>query len=297
MSPAVAPLQLWVMERPVVIEAADSGLRDTLAEAFADWRAERAADGPSIRLQLETVAASMGTPLRIEVEGRRLRLSGGGVEGQADADTLLASCRFQRQLAGEVADTLLLFLLTRSGRVPLHAAGVLVGRTAVVLAGPSGSGKSSLSLAAMARGLRILSDDTVYIQLQPRLRIWGFPRPVHVFPADAPGFTGRTRLRGGKLKAAVPIPAASEPPVAERAVVVLLERGEGIGLERIEPSATAAGLSRLEPGFDLLAEESARAIEALTADGGWRLTLGRDPAEALETLLAGLGLESGGAIA
>ena len=289
MSPGAEPLQLSVMDRPVAIEVGDPALRNALAEAYAAWLPAGSPDGPPIRIKLEaTGGAGDAADLRVQVEGRRLSLEGAGVQGSADADALTAACRFPRELAGEVADTLLLFLIARSGRIPLHAAGVLIGRTALLLAGASGSGKSSLSLAAMARGLRILSDDTVYIQLQPRLRIWGFPRPVHVFPADAPGFTGKTRLRAGKLKAAVPMPLSPDPPVADRAIVVLLERGEGVALASAEPAVATAALSRLEPGFDLLAEESARAIAAVMAPGAWRLTLGRDPAEAIEALMGSL---------
>ena len=287
------------MGRPVVIGSADAGLLATLAEAYAEWLQAGPMDGPPIQLTLEPGdEPAPETPVQIEVVGPRLRLNGAGLDGWADARSLEAFCRVPASLAarpgalvGEVTDTLLLFLLARSGRVPVHAAGILCGRTAVVLAGRSGSGKSTLSLAALARGLRILSDDTVYIQLQPRLRIWGFPRPVHVFPADAPGFTDQLRLRGGKLKAALPLPPWSEPPVAERAAVVLLERGDRVRLEPIEPSVAAAALSRLEPGFDLLAEASARAVEAVTASGAWRLILSRDAAEAIDFLMDRLGPE------
>jgi hypothetical protein len=241
---------------------------------------------------MRTGSTAGGAPPHIEVEGSRLLLSGDGIKGWADASTLSAACTAPESLCGqparlaeEVTDTLLLFLLTRSGRVPLHAAAFVSGNLAVLLAGPSGSGKSTLTLAAMSRGLRILSDDTVYIQLQPRLRIWGYPRPVHVFPADAPGFIGATRLRGGKLKAAIAPPPLREPPVADRAAVVLLERGKDIRLERIATAVATAALSRLEAGFDLLARESAEAIEAVTAHGAWRLTLARDPDRAIETII------------
>jgi hypothetical protein len=291
----VSDLQLSIMGRPVVIQASEPALLATAAEAYGDWRLAGPVDGAPISLVLECGEEAAWAPVEVEVEGPNLRLTGGGVEGWADAGALTALCRVPRgfvgqpgRLASAVTDTLLLFLLTRSGRTPLHAAGVMCGETAVLLAGPSGSGKSTLSLAAMARGLQILSDDTVYIQLQPRVRIWGFPRPVHVFPADAPGFIRETRLRAGKLKAVVPVPAWSEPRVADRAAVVLLERGEEIRLEPVASSLAAAALSRLEPGFDLLARESAQAIAAVTAFGAWRLTLSRDPAAAVDALVTGL---------
>jgi hypothetical protein len=288
---------LSIMGRPVVIRASDPALLGAAASACGAWDQAEGADGPPITLDLEATDGTGEGAIDITVDGPRLRLTGAGVEGAADARTLVAACEVPQglvdqpgRLAGEVIDTLLLFLLTRSGRVPLHAAGLKFGQMAVLLAGPSGAGKSTLSLAAMTRGLQILSDDTVYIQLQPRLRIWGFPRPVHVFPADAPGFIGETRLRGGKLKAAVPVSRQAGPPVAERAVVVLLERGDAVGLEPVAPSAAAAALSRLEPGFDLLGPESAEAIAAVTASGAWRLTLTRDPAAAVERLAEHFGM-------
>jgi hypothetical protein len=292
MSPQAPNIRLSIMDRPVVIRASDPALLAAAAEAYPDWRRSGQTDGPPITLELEAVGATSGEPLRIDVEERRLRLTGAGAQGWADARTLTAGCKLPLALAGEVLDTLVLFLLTRSGRTPLHAAGVMCGDTAVVLAGPSGSGKSTLSLAAMMRGLQVLSDDTVYIQLKPRLRIWGFPRPIHVFPADAPRFILGTRLRGGKLKAAAPMRPWPGPPVAERAAVVVLARGNRIGLEPIEPQVAARALSRLEPGFDLLEAESAEAIAAVTGQGCWRLTLTRDPAAAIEALVERLGAAS-----
>jgi hypothetical protein len=290
-------LELSIMGRPVLIQAGDPALRAALAAAYAIWPSGPS-DGPPITLAMRTGSTAGSAQPRIEVEGWHLRLSGDGIDGWADARTLSAACTVPQSLSGqpailqEVTDTLLLFLLTRSGRVPVHAAAFVCGNIAVLLAGPSGSGKSTLSLAAVSRGLQILSDDSVYIQLQPRLRIWGFPRPVHVFPADAPGFIGATRLRGGKLKVAIPLPPSPEPPVADQAALVLLQRGDDIRLEPVAASVAIAALSQQEAGFDLLARESAEAIAAVAARGAWRLTLARDPDQAIETLTEELGKEA-----
>jgi hypothetical protein len=301
MSSDIYHLQLSIMGRPVAIGAAEPALLAAAAEAYGGWRTADPTDGPPVALALEAGEEPATAPVGIEVEGPRLKLTG-GAEGWADARALTAFCKVPRalaeapgRLAAEVTDPLLLFLLCRSGRIPLHAAGVMCGTTAVLLAGPSGSGKSTLSLAALARGLRILSDDTVYIQMLPRLRIWGLPRPVHVFPDDAPGFIGGTRLRGGKLKAVVPAPPWPGPPVADDAAVVLLERGDQVRLEPIDPAAAAGALSRLEPGFDLLARESAEAARAVTERGAWRLTLTRDPAAAIDALMERFGLAAASA--
>ena len=291
------------MDRPVVIRASDPALLAAAAKTYGDGSASGRADGAPIVIALEAIDDAVWGPVEIEVEGSRLRLTG-GADGWADARSLTASCRVPRSLAerpavlaAEVTDTLLLFLLCRSGRIPLHAAGVMCGGTAVLLAGSSGSGKSTLSLTAVRRGLRILSDDTVYIQMLPRLRIWGLPRPLHVFPADAPGFIGETRLRAGKLKVAAPVPPWPGPPVADQAAIVLLQRGDAVRLERVEPEVAAAALSRLEPGFDLLDRESAEAVAAVTASGAWRLTLTRDPAAAIEALVDRFSLGRAGAAA
>lgn len=278
--------RLSLFDVPVDVASGDAALLGAVEQAYADAARQDGAARITIHLELGEVDAA-GEDIR--VDGSRLTLRGEGGVGEADAVTGQARAQVARRLAddpaglaAQVMDTLLLFLVTRSGRTPVHAAGVMLGDAAVALAGPSGSGKSTLALAAMERGLPILSDDTLYIQLQPSLKVWGLRRPLHVFPKDAPRFTQRTRLRGGKLKAVAPMAAFGGP--AERAAVVLLERGETLALTRLDAAETVAGLSRLEPGFDLLAQESAAAAQALAANGGWRLTLSRDPGAAIDFL-------------
>ncbi len=282
---------------PVDFVSGEPALLEAVGVAYADWRCATPVSPAWIEIRLSVGDVAEGEE-DIRVDGLRLTLSGSSGVGEADAAAGRARASVARRLiedpaalAAQVTDTLLLFLLTHSGRTPLHAAGVMLGDTAVALAGPSGSGKSTLALAAMARGLPILSDDTLYIQLQPSLKVWGFRRPLHVFPEDAPRFTAGVRLRGGKLKAVAPLPREAFAPVAERAVLVLLERGEALKLTRLDAEATAAGLSRLEPGFDLLAWESAEAVGVLAAGGGWRLTLSRDPGAAIDFLRERLPLE------
>jgi hypothetical protein len=274
---------------PIEFASTDLELLSAICAPYAEWE-EGAPDGAAaISLWLKFGEdARDGSDLEIHVEGPKLIVSGGGVLGEADAVAKTARCRVPRGLPSgapvlaEIADALVLFLLTRSGRTPLHAAGFLYGGTAVVLAGPSGTGKSTLALAAMRQGLEILSDDTLYIQLQPRLRVWGFRRPLHVFPKDAPRFTAGTRVRGGKLKSVVPIAFdGRERLFAEKALTILLEPGAALNLVPVDREVAMTALGRLEAGFDLLREESAAAAEAMVARGAWRLTLSRDPAAAI----------------
>jgi hypothetical protein len=160
------------------------------------------------------------------------------------------------------------------------------GGVAVLLAGRSGSGKSNLALAAAAKGLPILSDDMVFVQLEPAFAVWGFPRPLHVFPDDAPAGDHEKRLRNNKLKAALPIGVPTLR--AARAALVVLERGDELAFRAIDPSQAVEELMQLDQGFDLLAAESRAAAQELTSRGAWRLTLARNPAEAIDFLTARL---------
>ena len=278
----------------VVFVSSDVSLLETARAAYRDCAVDAPAAPPAVEIRLE-LGDEGDAEEDIRVEGGRLTLRGPGLSGWAEAGEGRAEGRASARLvgdptalAGALTDTLLLFLLTRRDRTPVHAAGLLVDGTALVLAGPSGSGKSTLALAAMERGVPILSDDTLYIQLQPHLRVWGLRRPLHVFPQDAPRFTEGQRRRGGKLKAIVPLASAAStgPLVARRAIPLLLERGEALGLGRLNVAETEAGLMRLDAGFDLLPRESAEAARALARGGGWRLTLSRDPRAAIDFLMA-----------
>lgn len=214
----------------------------------------------------------------------------------ADADMGWACCTVdpallerKQMLRDEVLDPLLLFLLTRSGRTPLHASGFLVGDLAVLLYGPSGSGKSCLALAAHQAGHELLSDDTVFVELRPELRVWGMPRPIHLLPADAPeGSGGTLRDRNGRLKHALPVGLSQRPRVAQSAILCLLERGSGALLEPVGEAEIRALADRLEPGFDLLRAESEAALARLGGSGAWRLRLSSEPAEAIDLLIGNL---------
>lgn len=264
-----------------------------VAAACRGWEGEP--DGSDIALHLRLVLrqdiCADGDP-EIQVEGRRLWIRGGGVDAKADADRGSATCAVAEDhladpeaLCVDVIDPLLLFLLTRSGRAPVHAAGFLAGDLAILLAGPSGSGKSCLALAARAAGFPLLSDDIVYVQLRPELRVWGLPRSIHVFPEDAPAGRqeGALRLRNGKLKRAIPIDAGATAITATKAVLCILERGTAVSLSPISQAEAFRGL-HLEPGFDLLRVDFEAALETLTRNGAWRLALSGDPNDAIAVI-------------
>lgn len=275
---------------PTLIIAEDPQLLAAAAAAYAHWLAEAPVTNPSIEVRLEIGSASSADVcLQIVVEGSRLTLSGAGAIGTADAVSGRASATITSALASdvtnfaEVIDTLLLFILARRGRTPVHASAFMIGDLAVALAGSSGSGKSTLALAAASRGLPVLSDDMIFVQREP-FAAWGFPRPIHVFAADAPPGDHSIRLRSGKTKAAIPL--ATPALKAQRAILVLLERGRELALRPIESSDAVDELMNLDAGFDLLEQDSRKAIEALVSDGAWRLTLSDDPRTAVGLLMS-----------
>lgn len=283
---------------PVSIVADDPMLLEAACAGYDEWRTGDLADAPIIEIRLWLSAAAAGTArTSISVEKERLTLSGGGIEGGANALTGRARCCVPADLLdditalkAEIVDPLLLFLLARLGRPPLHAAGVMLGDTALLLAGPSGAGKSTLALAAAAQGMAVLSDDMIHIQREPRLRVWGFSSPVHVFPDEAPRGSHPVRTHAGKCKAAVALtPALALRRHADRAILVVLDRGDRLALDPLTPDAARARMMRLDAGFDLLARQSATAVAGLAAGGAWRLTLTDDPDAAITLLRVSLG--------
>ncbi len=266
------------------IIADDTLLLDAAIARFAAEFEEVRATNPEVTIRLrwnDNAADKVG--FSVAVEGSSLQLRGEGVRGWADAGRRTAECEVPRGSleVGEVAETLLLFLLTRSGRPPVHAAAVMIGDRAVLLAGSSGSGKSSLALAAHRQGLDVLAEDTTYVQANP-LRAWGWPGPIHLLPADAPAGVYSERVRGGRLKLAIPLrrPRLS----ADKLALVAIERGDRLGLERASRDWMVERLAPLEPGFDLLREPIEQALGQIAAPCGWRMTLDDSPDRAIAML-------------
>jgi hypothetical protein len=184
-----------------------------------------------------------------------------------------------------------LTLVTSCDRYPVHAAAITRGPVALLLAGPPGTGKSTLAYQAFRNGLRVLSDDAAYVQLQPEVRLWGIPGRLNLLPAACvhfPELAGRApSLRAdGSDKVVVQLPngwpaAGGAPPVAGRVGVCVLERQGGrASCVRASPAEVQAflkeglGLSRVRFGAAL-----DTALAWLAGAGGWRLSLSRDPAD------------------
>ncbi|HSR43188.1 MAG TPA: hypothetical protein VLL48_13465, partial [Longimicrobiales bacterium] len=191
----------------------------------------------------------------------------------------------------ELLEPLTLFLLSARDRQPVHAAAVGRGDTAVLLAGPSGAGKSTLAYAASRSGFRVLADEPVYVQLHPRLRVWGRRSRIHLTPEardhfpELAGVEARD-LPSGKRKVVVD-PGDGGLPYAERAGLCILAPGSGgrPSLEPVSPERAVAELAtELDPGYDLFADTIDERIARVAEGGAWRLRLTRDPQAAVPLL-------------
>lgn len=211
-------------------------------------------------------------------------------EALAYVSTALAGDRSHFRVAFLEAITLV--LTTHFDRHPIHAAAIRRGNRTVLLSGPSGAGKSTLAYMAYAAGLEVLSDDLVWVQLNPRFQLWGWPRRVHLMPDARSVFPALGEDAGsvetnGTRKIAVDLTRQSEVVfTSDRVVVCVLERGHTRAeLERMAPQAIADALtSELTAGFDRYPERLAASVRALTHGGGWRLGLTDDPHDALPLL-------------
>lgn len=274
---------------PAEIIADDSTLLDAAVANFADLAGCPGRERPTVSIRLHwNGLATAKVGFAVSVKGSCLTLEGEGILGRADAASRTAECSLSRAYGAdraalaEIGETLLLFLVTHAGRVPLHAAAVMVNETALLLAGPSGSGKSSLALAAQRHGLEVLSEDTSYVQLKPHTKVWGWPGAIHLDAADAPAGEFQRRTRGGRIKSA--IPRKLTRAAAGRAILVALEPGDELRLERASTEWLLARLSPLEPGFSLFGREIVEVLRMFAEEGAWRLMLGGNPDEAIALL-------------
>lgn len=299
---------LPILGLPIRFEAEDPALLAAALAAYAVWRRVPLSppDATGVRLRIGWLGDDFTAPAvpvepTIVVSGCRIGVYAPGLEGTADWVTGDAECRIAgrlaadpQRLASDLLDTLLLFMLTRRNRIPLHAAGIVRNGVAALLCAPSGVGKSTLAMAAVSHGFKLLSDDAVYLESLNAggVRVWGWPRAVHVArahiaaEAEAANIAAALplRFRNGRWKHAHALPGTwADPPVAENGVVVMLERGTGSACARRADAgeAVSALLARLDPGFDVFLGTLAQPLRRLAAGGAWRLTLSSNTDESL----------------
>lgn len=143
--------------------------------------------------------------------------------------------------------TVLAALCFQRGRLPLHAGVVEVDGRALVLAGESGVGKSTLAAALVRRGHRLLSDDLCLLDTDgasgpliqpafPRLRLW--QQAANHLRIDT---TGMDRVRPDIEKHPIPVSQADfhqgALPPALVANMRFLEYPQRVTLTRLDQTA------------------------------------------------------------
>ncbi len=112
-----------------------------------------------------------------------------------------------------------------TGSITLHATCVAVDGRGVLITGPSGSGKSSLALALMAYGARLVADDRVTLSL----------RDGTLWATCPPTIRGMIEARGLGLLAAEAVDGAE--------VTVTVDMGQTEGM-RLPPLRNVTYLGR-----------------------------------------------------
>jgi hypothetical protein len=191
-----------------------------------------------------------------------------------------------------ILESLVLSIVTWMDRVPVHGSVLAGGGAALLLTGPSGTGKSTLTYAAARAGTCVLTDEIVFAQRAPA-RAWGMPRVVNL-PSDGTRFfpelasAPRRLLPNGKQKIPVELEALGAVPtlpLVERIGVCVLERGQpGAGVRVAELPAdevVRVMLDDLEPGFHLFEDRLPAIVREWAGAGAWRLSVDGHPADAV----------------
>jgi hypothetical protein len=170
--------------------------------------------------------------------------------------------------------------------VELHASCVARGQEGLVLIGPSRSGKSTLAMALIESGFRLLSDDRTFLSVKDeQLRAFGLSRPLKLREDAASWFEELcdrepTDLQGGEsVYYCEPNHRSRSEALrpCEPRMVVFLERQER-SIVRMTPMDPAEAQRRIEA--DVMAETSdamaaqQRALDALLALPCWHLQYG-----------------------
>jgi hypothetical protein len=187
-----------------------------------------------------------------------------------------------------------LSLATGADRHPVHAACVVGRSRPVLLAAPSGVGKSTLCFAALRAGFAFLADDSVFVSVAGTVRAWqGIPalRLPEELTRQHPDLQGLTSLvdAGGRRKRVVvpsTLPGMASRLYADSPAVCLLRRSADGRSRVVDVDAgvvVEALTAQLESGFDL-SRDPVGVAEALAAGGSYVLHVGLDPEEAVALL-------------
>lgn len=183
------------------------------------------------------------------------------------------------------------------GFVELHAACVARDQDGLVLIGPSRSGKSTLAMALIASGFRLLSDDRTFCSLkQDGLLAWGLPKPLKLRREAATWFDEfRDReptdiQNGERVFHFEPNQrfAHDRRPECEPRALVFLDRQQSPGFE-VTMMQRSEARARVETDLMVEAPEAverqAKTIDQLLALPCWRLQYGGRPQAIAEQIV------------
>jgi hypothetical protein len=175
-------------------------------------------------------------------------------------------------------------------RVYVHAGVVAVPGGAIVLPGASRAGKSTLVLALLRAGARLLSDELLAYEPDRGLAV-PFPRAVKVRDECVPYFPEyRGRFVGAGEGRFLPLAALGAEAVAAPAVprVIAAPRWDARAEDRLTPLSSGEGLLRLAESMLNFGAHAHRSIDHLAAmieRADSFILSWRDPRAAAELLL------------
>jgi len=273
--PLTHEVALSLLDSPFVVETDEERWIEFLRRLWEPFLAE-----------LPPPAAERAERVVLGREGARWRCVFPDEEAFVTADPWLVADGLRHRLVERA------FARAR-GIVQLHAAGVSRDGAALLVAGPSGAGKTTLCVALLARGWRLLGDDTVPLDVGTGLAL-PFPKPLRIKRADQwPRYRHLWR----------DVPWLPEPqevfflrpgafPLADRAgtrpgflVFLAFSAGGPTTLEELNPAQAAALAGQFTgpldgEGFRAVVRMAARARAASLAHGG-----GGEPLDRLESWL------------
>ena len=275
---AAAGWSFTVAGVPVRMEAGSAALAARLREWLADAFVLAAADSASARPLLLRVSNGAAPPpipdsateffvaarWRVQRADSRVYLS--FPQARCDLDLSagfamlwISAGWWQEPLKAqqEPWSLTLIWLLRERGRYALHASAVARGGRALLIAGESGSGKSSTALSLIHTGWDWLADDVVLLEPAEVPRLHGLAHGFAFHPALAerlPGLVGEALAEKQFAKIGGLFPTSRSDPSHPAALLF--------------PQVTGAATSRMER------LSSAEALGALLAASGGILTAG-----------------------
>jgi len=263
-------------------------------------------DGPTIFFHHPLRAARRGDAIAIGDGSSLLVVAGDGARVRASlAPEALAR---PEELAALHLPVALAFALRHHGVYHLHAAALVRGDGAILVAGQSGAGKTTLALALLDAGLGWLCDDAAFLAEREGVpAVAGVPRPFHVHERTLGAFPGASASAGPASAAARHDldPEAVWPSRlrrgASRPSALLFPEVSGGPETLLSPLAPADALGRLvEASALLVVDGAARPAEHLDLLGriagavpALRVELGEDllraPAKVARRVLAAIG--------